>query len=76
MVLDPGVTFLNHGLRGDAEAVLDRQDVLRTELEREPVAFLWRRLPELVAESARTGRRRSSARTQTDWRSCRTRRRV
>src|SRR5436305_6192174 len=49
--LDPTVTFLNHGSFGATpRPVLDRQVSLRSELERNPVAFLSRRLPELLAE--------------------------
>jgi isopenicillin-N epimerase len=48
-LLDPDMTFLNHGSFGATpRPVLDRQDALRTELEREPVAFMYR-LPEFLA---------------------------
>ena len=48
-LLDPDVAFLNHGSFGATpRPVLDRQDALRTELEREPVAFM-RELPTLLA---------------------------
>jgi isopenicillin-N epimerase len=51
-ILDPAVAFLNHGSFGATpRPVLDRQLALRTELEREPVSFLWRRLPDLAAEA-------------------------
>jgi len=44
--LDSGVVFLNHGSFGACpEAVLDFQQTLREELEREPVRFLSRELP-------------------------------
>jgi isopenicillin-N epimerase len=50
-ILDPDVAFLNHGSYGATpRPVLDRQQALRMELEREPVSFLWRRLPDLAAE--------------------------
>ncbi len=49
-LLDPTVAFLNHGSFGATPAeVLDAQDRWRRELEREPVDFLARRLPELLA---------------------------
>ena len=41
--LDPDVTYLNHGSFGATPGpVLDRQQALRDELEREPIEFLWR----------------------------------
>ena len=44
--LDPAVDYLNHGSFGACQAeVLEFQAGLRRELEREPVDFLWRRLP-------------------------------
>lgn len=49
--LDPAVTFLNHGSYGATpRAVLDYQSMLRAEMEREPVQFMGRRLPDLIAE--------------------------
>jgi len=52
--LDPGVDYLNHGSFGACPAVvLAEQGRMRSELEREPVDFLLRRLPELL-ESARS----------------------
>ncbi|MBK8976161.1 MAG: aminotransferase class V-fold PLP-dependent enzyme [Planctomycetes bacterium] len=45
--LDPEITFLNHGSFGATPiAVLQEQDRLRRELEREPVRFLHRELEE------------------------------
>ena len=46
-LLDPNVCFLNHGSFGATpEVLLKAQDELRRELEREPVDFLIRQLPE------------------------------
>ena len=48
--LDPTVTFLHHGSFGATpRAVLDGQATLRRSMERDPVAFLSRRLPDLLA---------------------------
>jgi isopenicillin-N epimerase len=49
-LLDPAVTFLNHGSFGACpRAVLDEQQRLREELEREPVKFLARELEDRLA---------------------------
>lgn len=51
-LLDPTVTFLNHGSFGATPApVRARQAAWRDEMEREPVDFLARRLPLLLAEA-------------------------
>jgi isopenicillin-N epimerase len=48
--LDPAVDYLNHGSFGACpRAVLARQQELRAQLEREPVDFLARDLPGLLA---------------------------
>lgn len=50
--LDPHVAYLNHGSFGACPiAILDHQAALRREMEREPVDFLWRRLPARLAEA-------------------------
>ncbi len=47
--LDPQIMFLNHGSFGACpRVVLDEQSRLRTELEREPVLFMNRRLEGLI----------------------------
>jgi isopenicillin-N epimerase len=49
-LLDPSVAFLNHGSFGACpRAILDHQSALRLRLEREPVDFLVRELPDLLA---------------------------
>jgi len=51
-LLDPSVTFLNHGSFGACpRAVFERYQEWQLELEREPVLFLARRLEELLAEA-------------------------
>src|SRR6202035_1184588 len=53
-LLDPDVVFLNHGSFGACpRPVFDRYQAWQRELEREPVDFLDRRLPDLLA-AART----------------------
>ena len=45
--LDPSVTYLNHGSFGACPIpVLEAQDALRDQMEREPMVFLWRELEE------------------------------
>jgi isopenicillin-N epimerase len=51
-LLDPDVTFLNHGSYGACpEPVFARYQELQRELERNPVEFLARRFDELTAEA-------------------------
>jgi isopenicillin-N epimerase len=51
-LLDPEVTFLNHGSFGAVpRVVFERYQEWQRELEREPVLFLARRLEELLAEA-------------------------
>jgi isopenicillin-N epimerase len=51
-LLDPAVTFLNHGSFGACPLdVLERQQELRAAMEREPVDFLVRRMTPLLDES-------------------------
>jgi len=51
-LLDPDVTFLNHGSFGACpRAVFDRYQEWQLQLEREPVLFLARRLEGLLAEA-------------------------
>ena len=51
-LLDPSVDFLNHGSFGALPAaVMEEADFWRLELERQPVNFLVRRLPALLAKS-------------------------
>lgn len=48
-LLDPGITFLNHGSFGATPiAVLAKQDEFRRQLEREPVRFMVRELEPLL----------------------------
>src|SRR5438552_1323349 len=52
-LLDPAITFLNHGSFGATPiAVLAKQDEYRTRLEREPVRFMVREL-EPILDAAR-----------------------
>lgn len=51
-LLDPSVTFLNHGSFGATpRAVFERYRAWQLELEREPVEFIARRLDGLLAEA-------------------------
>src|SRR5919106_5659879 len=51
-LLDPDVTFLNHGSFGACpRAVFERYQEWQLELERQPVLFLARRLEELLGEA-------------------------
>src|SRR5439155_13036588 len=51
-LLDPSVTFLNHGSFGATpRAVFERYQEWQLELEREPLLFLARRLDALLAEA-------------------------
>jgi isopenicillin-N epimerase len=51
-LLDPSVTFLNHGSFGACpRAVFERYQHWQLELERQPVLFLARRLDELLEEA-------------------------
>ena len=51
-LLDPPITFLNHGSFGAApKAVLAKQNELRTQLEREPVRFMVRELEPLLDDA-------------------------
>ncbi|MGK7944299.1 MAG: aminotransferase class V-fold PLP-dependent enzyme [Microcystaceae cyanobacterium] len=50
--LDPSITFLNHGSFGACPtAVIEQQQCLRFEMERNPVEFLHRQLPERLEAS-------------------------
>ena len=52
-LLDPGVTYLNHGAFGACpEPVMQVFQGWQRELERQPAEFLVRRAPELLRESA------------------------
>jgi isopenicillin-N epimerase len=54
-LLDPSVTFLNHGSFGAVpRAVFEKYQEWQLELERQPVLFLARRLDELLAEARAT----------------------
>ena len=51
-LLDPSVTFLNHGSFGAcARSVFERYQAWQLELERQPVLFLGRRIDGLLAEA-------------------------
>lgn len=54
-LLDPEITFLNHGSFGATPIkVLEKQAEYRTRMEREPVRFLVRELEPLLDEARRT----------------------
>ena len=51
-LLDPGIIFLNHGSYGAApRVVLEKQNELRAQLEREPVRFFNRELEPLLDDA-------------------------
>jgi isopenicillin-N epimerase len=51
-LLDPEVTFLNHGSFGACpRPILERQSQLRERMEREPILFLWKELEPLLDEA-------------------------
>ncbi len=51
-LLDPAITFLNHGSFGATpNVVLEKQSELRAQLEREPVRFMVRELEPLLDEA-------------------------
>jgi isopenicillin-N epimerase len=51
-LLDPDICFLNHGSFGATpEELLQVQDEFRRALEREPIDFLARKLPDLLAQA-------------------------
>jgi isopenicillin-N epimerase len=51
-LLDPDVVYLNHGSFGACpRTVFERYQAWQLELEREPVAFIARRLPDLLADA-------------------------
>ena len=51
-LLDPGITFLNHGSFGATpKHVLAKQDEFRAQMEREPVRFMVRELEPLLDDS-------------------------
>ena len=75
-LLDPVVVFLNHGSFGACpRVVFTRYQAWQRELERQPVEFLARRLPDLLA-TARSALAAYVARTRTISSSSRTRRRA
>ncbi len=50
--LDPSITFLNHGSFGATpRSILEAQQRFRQQLEREPVRFFVRELPEMATEA-------------------------
>lgn len=56
-VLDPAITFLNHGSFGACpKPVLAEQDRWRGRLEAEPVRFITREMPPAMQAARATGR--------------------
>ena len=54
-LLDPAITFLNHGSFGATpRVVLEKQSELRAQMEREPVRFFVRELEPLLDDARRT----------------------
>jgi hypothetical protein len=57
-LLDPDVVFLNHGSFGACpRPVFERYQAWQRELEREPVDFILRRLPEVACARTPDARR-------------------
>jgi hypothetical protein len=64
-LLDPDVTFLNHGSFGATpRAVFERYQEWQLELERQPVLFLARRLDDPGRGDTRTTSRAATARAR------------
>jgi len=68
-LLDPAVTYLNHGTVGaPPRAVLEHQRALQDEIERQPARFLLRELADVHAEGlGRTPRMREAAAAVADF---------
>ena len=76
-LLEPDISFLNHGSFGACPApVLEAQRVWRERMEAEPVRFLGRELERAPRRGPPRGRARSSTPTPRASRSCPTRRRA
>ena len=66
--LDPAVAMLNHGSFGACpRPVLETQQRLRAELERQPVLFFERRMQPLLDESRAALCRRHRGRSAATW---------